>query len=362
MDRFELRRHDYSLSGEQRQLISVLRDFLSAHCPPDVVRAAGPLGYDPALWDRLGELGLARMGLPAALGGAGASLVDLVLVAEELGRAAAPVPFADHAAASRLLSRYRPLAAPQADWDEPIGFGVREPGARGHLIPGGAVTRSAIVLAGPPAGPVGSLELWRGGQPAPAELPLSGLPAAWWACPGDRSVLATGDEAVRAHGRARTEWKLLTAATLIGLAGTGLAGAVEFAKTRYTRGVPVGTLQGISHPLADIATALVSGRHLLYRATWMLENEPGTRPDLAPAACAFAARATADALETAVHVQGGLGFTLESDVSLYFLRARGLIAAGGDPGRDVLEVVDGLDAIRRAEPASRGAGTETKTR
>lgn len=353
MDRFELRRHDYSLSDEQHQLLSVLRDFLSAHCSPDVVRAAGPLGYDPGLWSRLDELGLTRMSLPSARGGDDASLVDAVLVAEELGRAAAPVPFADHTAATRLLARH---AAPDADGDTPVGFGVNEPGARGHLIPGGAVARSAVVLAGR------SLELWRGGQPAAAELPLAGLPAAWWARPDDRSVLAEGNEAARAHGRARTEWKLLTAATLIGLADAGLAEAVDFAKTRHTRGVPIGTLQGVSHPLADTAIALVSGRHLLHRATWMLEHEPGTRPDLAPAAHAFAVRSATDALETAVHVQGGLGFTLESDVSLYFLRARGLIAAGGDPGRDVLDVVDGLDALREAGPASGGAGTATKTR
>jgi alkylation response protein AidB-like acyl-CoA dehydrogenase len=369
LDRFELRRHDYSLSAEQQQLKSVLRDFLGAHCPVDVVRRAEPLGFDAGLWGQLAGFGATRMALPSFLGGDDADLVDLVLLAEEVGRAAAPAPVVDHIVTSRLLAAH--LAAKDQgpdggvaalpgsiDWDEPLGIAVSaEPLSQGYLVTAGAVAGTAVVLAG------SALELWHRRPVPAATLPLAGIPAAWWPSSEQRSVLAEGKAAQELHKRARTEWKLLTAASLLGMVDACLADAVEFAKTRYTRGVPIGTLQAISHPLADMAIALVSGRHLLYRAAWMLEHEPGARPDLPPAAFVFAAQTAMRAVETAVHVQGGLGFTRESAVSLYFLRARSLVAAGGDLGRDVLEVVDGLDELRGRQgagaPVRHGAKEQT---
>ena len=68
------------------------------------VRAAEPLGYDEKLWRQLGDMGAASMGLAESAGGDGAGLVDLLLVAEQAGAALAPVPFVEHAAASRALA------------------------------------------------------------------------------------------------------------------------------------------------------------------------------------------------------------------------------------------------------------------
>jgi alkylation response protein AidB-like acyl-CoA dehydrogenase len=367
LDRFELRRHDYSLSAEQQQLKSVLRDFLTAHCSVDVVRRAEPLGYDSELWARLVDFGGMRMALPASAGGDDADLTDLLQLAEESGRAAAPVPVVDHVVTSRLLASHLPALAgadrdaalllKDIDWDQPLGLAVcGEPFAQGYLVTSGAVAETAVVLVG------ATLELWRRSETTPVAAPLAANPAAWWSSPERRSVLATGDAARTLHRRARAEWKLLTAASLLGMVDACLADAVEFARTRSTRGVPIGSLQAISHPLADMAVALVSGRHLVYRAAWMFQHEPDARPDLVPAAFVFAARTAMRAIETSVHVQGGLGFTHESAVSLYFLRARGLVAAGGDLGRDVLEVVDGLDKLRSRPAAGtriqRGASEE----
>ena len=108
--------------------------------------------------------------------------------------------------------------------------------------------------------------------------------------------------------------------------------AAEFAKTRYTLGVPISTLQGISHPLANIAITVQGGRNLARRAAWFLDNEPDERPELAPSAFVFMAEEAAKAATMAVHVQGGLGVSAEAAATAYLVRARGWALAGGDPG------------------------------
>ena len=93
-----------------------------------------------------------------------------------------------------------------------------------------------------------------------------------------RTVLASGADALAEYQRALDEWRLLTAAALVGLVEETMTIAAEFAKTRYTLGVPIGTLQGISHPLANIAITVQGGRNLARRAAWFLDNEPDERP------------------------------------------------------------------------------------
>ena len=100
-----LRPADFSLSEEQQALRDVVRTFLAKQCPSERVRAAEPLGFDADLWDEMRELRLVAVGVPVAHGGDGAGLVELALVAEELGRAAAPVPFVDVAVAARVFAR-----------------------------------------------------------------------------------------------------------------------------------------------------------------------------------------------------------------------------------------------------------------
>ena len=87
-----------------------------------------------------------------------------------------------------------------------------------------------------------------------------------------RTVLASGAEALAEYQRALDEWRLLTAAALVGLVEETMTIAAEFAKTRYTLGVPISTLQGISHPLANIAITVQGGRNLARRAAWFLRQ------------------------------------------------------------------------------------------
>ena len=96
--------------------------------------------------------------------------------------------------------------------------------------------------------------------------------------------------------------------------------------------MPISTLQGISHPLANIAITVQGGRDLARRAAWFLDNEPDERPELAPSAFVFMAEEASKAATMAVHVQGGLGVSAEAAATAYLVRARGWPLAGGDPG------------------------------
>ena len=111
MDRFELRRLDYSLSDNHVDLQNAYKQFFKTHCSIETVRAAEPSGFDKNLWERLCAMGATTMALPESCGGDGATLVDLTLVAEEVGRSLAPVPWVDHVCAARLLGRLGALDA-----------------------------------------------------------------------------------------------------------------------------------------------------------------------------------------------------------------------------------------------------------
>ncbi len=105
MDRYELRRLDYSLSEDHQAIQEAYKQFFKTHCSIETVRAAEESGFDKSLWERLCAMGATTMALPESSGGDGATLVDLTLVAEEIGRSLAPVPWIDHVCAARLLAR-----------------------------------------------------------------------------------------------------------------------------------------------------------------------------------------------------------------------------------------------------------------
>jgi alkylation response protein AidB-like acyl-CoA dehydrogenase len=346
MDGFDLRYADYSLSRDQEAVRDAFRDFFTHECPTTRVRDAEPLGYDETLWKQLADMGAASMGLPERAGGDGAALVDLLLVAEEAGAALAPVPFIEHVAASRALagasgaSGAAGLLADAATGRQILALAM-EPADRlpRQLVPGGALARHVLALDG------GTLIVAAAEQP-PSLAPNQGsTPLAWWdLAGGSRQELAEGPDALALYQAARAEWKLLTAAALVGLTERALHVAVEFAKTRETLGVPIGSLQGVAFPLADVAIGISGARNLIRRAGWMCEHEPAESRRLVPAAFAYATQVATHGATTSAHMQGGLGFTIEADASLYFLRAKGWSLLAGDPAEDVIAVADALVA------------------
>jgi alkylation response protein AidB-like acyl-CoA dehydrogenase len=343
MDRYELRRIDYSLSGDQVDLQAVYSKFFKTHCSIETVRAAEPTGFDKSLWERLCATGATTMALPSSVGGDGATLVDLTLVAEEVGRALAPVPWIDHVCATRLLAHLGALGDADGTADVVSGAQIaaldpQRDAVRGvRLISTGSIADHIIMRDGDEV-----VRLTFDTRPARVDN-IGRLPMAWVdpAAADSRAVLG-GADTLADFQRALDEWRVLTAAALVGLVEETMTIAAEFAKTRYTLGVPISTLQGISHPLANMAITVQGGRNLARRAAWFLDNEPDERPELASSAFVFMAEEAAKAATMAVHIQGGLGVSAEAAATAYLVRARGWPLAGGDPGasaRHIAEIV-----------------------
>jgi alkylation response protein AidB-like acyl-CoA dehydrogenase len=350
MDRFELRRLDYSLSDDHVALQDAYKQFFKTHCSIETVRAAEPSGFDKNLWERLCAMGATTMALPESCGGDGATLVDLTLVAEEIGRSLAPVPWIDHVCAARLLGRLQALDADTAglaNGEQLAALDARIDSPAGvRLIPTGSIADHIIVADGDQV-----VRLTFGTRPAKVDN-LGRLPMAWVDPAGadTRTVVAQGPDALANYQRALDEWRLLTAAALVGLVEETMTIAAEFAKTRYTLGVPISTLQAISHPLANMAITVQGGRNLARRAAWFLDNEPDERPELAPAAFVFMAEEASKAATMAVHIQGGLGVSAEAAATAYLVRARGWPLAAGDPGataQRVAEIVAARESAQR---------------
>jgi alkylation response protein AidB-like acyl-CoA dehydrogenase len=328
-----LRRSDFSLTDEQELVRGAFSEFFAKESPPERVRASEPQGHDAELWALLQGMGAVSMGLPVEVGGDGAGLVELALVAEEYGRRLAPVPFVEAAVASRLLAR----AGGGGDWLASAVDGSRlltiglHAGPGRQLVPAGSVADAVIGRDGD------ALVLATADARPPLVPNHASAPLAWWDLSDartDRTVL--GDATL--HGQSVREWKLLTAAALIGLSCGVLDLAVEHARSRQAFGVPIGMFQGVSHRLADVLIGVEGARRLVWKAAWFADHEPAESAPLMTSAWIHACAVATTAALNGLHVHGGVGFTMESDVQLFFRRAKGWAAPAGDPRRDLQEL------------------------
>jgi alkylation response protein AidB-like acyl-CoA dehydrogenase len=341
MERFELRRQDFRLDDDQQAVREGFGDFFTKEVPSSRVRDAEPLGFDADLWQRLVAMGATSMALPEAAGGDDATLVDLALVAEEFGKVVAPVPLVSHVVASRLLARAggaAELLSAAAEGERIVTLALQPVvGTNRQLVPDAAVARDVLAWS------ADGLALHTLAEPAAHVVNQGSTPLAWFdPAAGERTVLASGAEAEALFRTAVAEWKLLTGAALVGIAQSALDLGVEFAKSRRTLGVSIGALQGVAFPLADVVTEIAGARNLVLKAAWYATHEPQSRPELPLAAFVQAARAATESAWISAHVQGGLGFTVEADISLFFLRAKGWSVLGGDPGADRRQVAAAL--------------------
>ncbi len=191
------------LSDEQELLRTTFAELFAAESSCERVRAAEPLGHDPALLKTLIETEVVGMRVPEARGGTGASLLDAALVAEQAGRHLASVPLVETLVASQLISG---ITGPAAEaWLARILSGsalvsfALFPGGESQLVPGGAVADAVVGLD---ADEIVLVEKGPGSQPASN---LGASPLSRWSLSNDsgREVLARGDEAVRAWSAAK---------------------------------------------------------------------------------------------------------------------------------------------------------------
>jgi alkylation response protein AidB-like acyl-CoA dehydrogenase len=147
------------------------------------------------------------------------------------------------------------------------------------------------------------------------------------------TVLSSGNEGRQVFAQAIEEWKLLISAALSGLSREAVRLAAAYACDRVAFGQPIGTYQAISHPLADLITAIDGGKYLIWKA---IRDIADKAPD-AGAQISYTAWWTADtasrAVAQALHTFGGYGLTMEYDIHLYNLRAKAWPLVFGDPTR-----------------------------
>ena len=328
------------LSEDQLAVEEAFTRLFARESQPAVARAAEPLGFDRTLWDRLVAMGAPGMGADAG-GGGGATLSDLVVVAEALGRAIAPVPLIEHLVAARA----HPLDD-IVDGTAIATLSLRPAGPDGtwRLVPAGAIADVVIGVDGAELVAVRSHAPYEGPRNH-ASAPLADRSSRV----GARTVLGPASLLVRVIN----EWKTLTAAALVGISAAALELGRDYAMSRYQFGVPIGSFQAVQHGLADLPALIDGARLLTHKAAWA-GDEPGpgvcdvddcTITDfdsLAGMAFVFAAETATRATDRSLHFHGGYGFSEEYDIQLYYRRARGWALVLDDPSRECLRLADRL--------------------
>jgi alkylation response protein AidB-like acyl-CoA dehydrogenase len=337
---------DFGLSEEQRLLADALAGFLARELPTTRVReiAEGDAGHDAKLWKALAEQGAAGTLIAEEYGGSGLSLLDAVVVAHALGFAAAPTPFLATAvmapialrdASPALRREWLPriatgdaclCVAATETWSRREGAGVREQGAQlagRSLFALDANAADAFLVATD----AGSLALVPRGAPRlsvralptldptrrVAELVLEGVRPADWI--GARGAADLPIQRMLAAGR------VAVAADLQGCCDRALAMAVDYAKQRVQFGRVIGSFQAVKHLCAEMAAETEPARSLLWYAAHAFDAVPDEAPWLAALAKSHLADVGRAVVRTATEVHGGIGFTDEHDLQIWYKRA-----------------------------------------
>jgi alkylation response protein AidB-like acyl-CoA dehydrogenase len=278
--------------------------------------------------------------LPESHGGGGGGVVDLALAAELFGAALAPVPLIEAAAAADALA----LASDEADdavlalLAEVVAGDVLltlalGPAVEGvvHLVPGGAVADAVLALDGDEL-VVARQEAISPATPSDPIPNLGAMPIADRDLgAGERVVVARGEQALTAHGRAVRRWEALTGAALVGLGARALDIGLGYVMERRAFGSLIGSFQSVTHRLADDATALDGARLLAYEAAWAQDTLQPDADVLATMAVLNAGEVAFTAAGHSLQFHGGYGYSLEYDIQLYYRRAKAWSLVAGDP-------------------------------
>jgi alkylation response protein AidB-like acyl-CoA dehydrogenase len=334
---------NFDLSEEQQLLQDTIRQFLENECPVTRLREVfdSDNGFDATLWKGLAELGLAGLHLDEAYGGAGLEVLDLALAAETLGYGGAPGPFLGHVLAGLAIQlagsdaqkqRWLPQLA-TGDAIGTIAFG--EEGSTWQpeqWALSGEDTLSGTKLNVPYASIAELIVVGVAGAGlVVVEKDASGLDVV--AMQGvDRSRRidavtfdATPCEALpggaAAAGRVRDAALVLLAADAFGGGARLVDMSVEYAKTREQFGVTIGHFQALKHQLANMAVELEPSRGLFWYAAHAFDHVPEESARAAALAKAHIAERVMQIARDSVEAHGGIGFTWECDVQLWFKRA-----------------------------------------
>ena len=355
---------NFDFSDDQKMLKDQARKFLTEKCPPKVVRKIleSDEAYDNSLWKQIAEMGWLGTAIPEEYGGLGLGHLELCVVAEELGRVLAPVPFSSsvYLATEAILlagndaqkKKYLPKLA-SGEWIGTLALaeGAQQPTPKsikatlkgGKIdgtkvpVPDGDVADFAVVVARSGEGqgeralslvivdlkgagvtrrPVKSIDNSRD----QAEITFKGGAAEALGPTGDGWDLAK-----RVLDRAA----ILMAFEQVGGADACLAMAKDYALNRYAFGRQIASFQAIKHKLADMYVLNELARSNAYFGAWALSTNAPDLPEAAAGARISATDAFHNASKENVQTHGGMGFTWELDCHLYYRRSKVLSLALG---------------------------------
>ena len=364
---------NFGFNEEQELLRSTARKFFDNECASETVRKLmeGPEGMTPELWKKLAEQGWLGLIVPDEHGGMGLGIVDLVVLMEEMGRAVVPGPFFSTVLLGGLAILEAGTDAQKKAWLPRLASGEAraalawmEPsadlGARGttlqaaakgggHTLNGtklfvqDAHTADVIVVAARTAtGKTSeegiSLFLVPKGSAGLTVTLLPTMDQTRKLCEVAFKDVAVGPEALM--GQAGSGWaplaRVIDKAT-VGLCAEMCGGAqkvldmtVEYAKIRQAFGRPIGSYQGVKHKAADMLVDVENSKSITYYAAWAMDEGVAEGPLAVSMAKAYVSDAYRRVAGAGIQLHGGIGFTWEHDLHLYFKRAKGSEFTFGD--------------------------------
>ncbi|BAM92657.1 putative acyl-CoA dehydrogenase [Bradyrhizobium oligotrophicum S58] len=350
---------NFDFSDDQKQLRDQARKFLAEKCPPKAVRVVldGQAPYDRALWKGFAEMGFLGVAIPEEYGGAGAGHLELCVIAEEVGRALAPVPFSStvYLAAEALMlagsDAQKQAWLPKIASGEAIGTlalfegtgnpspkAIKVEAANGVLngtkkpVADGAIADLIIVAAR--TGSTGRdsdislflVDAKAGGVEAKALTNLDPTRG--------QAELTFKNCKAEPLGAAGEGWSILTevldrAAVLtafeqVGGSDRALEMGRDYALDRIAFGRPIGSFQAVKHMLADMYVSATLARSNSYYGAWALSTNAPELPEAAASARISATQAFQHCSKNNIQVHGGMGFTWEFDCHMYYRRANAL--------------------------------------
>jgi alkylation response protein AidB-like acyl-CoA dehydrogenase len=342
---------NFDFPDELKQLRDEARRFLSERCPPSVPRRIleGPEPYDRELWLAMAEMGWTGAAIPEAYGGAGLGHLAICVLAEELGHAVAPVPFASsvYLATEAILlfgsDAQKQQYLPKLAAGETIGTfamaerpGPADPRKLAAQVTDGRLTGTKLAV---PDGDVADFAVVAVHGGSGAWLYLVDLGAA-----GVTRETVTTIDPTRSHARIAFEGApadplpaaenadsvrhlldrvaVMLAFEQVGAAQAALEMARDYARERYAFGRPIGSFQAIKHKLADVYIAVELARSNAYYGAWALHSDAAELPIAASVARIAACDAGWLASKENIQTHGGMGFTWQMDCQFFYRRAK----------------------------------------
>jgi len=354
---------EFDLSKPQKLLQKSARDLFARACPAEQVRElmATDTALDTTLWSEVAEQGWLGLHLDEDSGGLGLGMVDLAVVAEEMGRACFPGPFLGTVWAATLISaanakskHLASLAAgetkgavallePDASWDpadvqlqaSKTEGGFQITGRKSFVSDAGVADLIVCVAK------VGS-DLALFAVPAKASgvsiKPTAALDATRKlydvtfesVTVAAEDVLATGEAARAALERSMQVGSLVVCADMLGGMQWIIENTAEYAKTRQQFGKVIGSFQAVQHMCADMLLWTESARSAIYFAAWALDAEPENAERAVATAKIYTSDASREVANRGMQVHGGIGFTWEHNLQLYYKRSKASEILFGD--------------------------------